>query len=1052
MMYRIVVTLFSLVLFASVTIFGGTTGKIKGKIIDQQTGEPLIGATVVVRGTSLGAAADVNGEFIILNVPAGSYELEGKFLGYQPTTISNVRVSSDLTTELNFAMVALTEGVELSEIVVQRERELINKSATNAVRRQSGEDIENLPIRGVAAVIALSPGIVQQDGQLFIRGGRADEVGYYLEGSSTRNVYGRDLSASGAISAADLFGSDREENLTTVIPEALEEVQVQAGGYTAEYGGANAGIVSQTLKAGSSDYNASLRVETDNFTGQNEERLSTYSYGYSDYVVTLSGPLFSDQIKFFAAGENQFDRDWRSVFWPGFRFENLPDANADDISRTNGFPDTVSVLEVLPGNVPGLMRNQYKTNSTLTFDYSPIKVRLSGTFWWRKQQGRPDIIPHIFNLSRLPITEQSNFFLNTKLTHLISPEVYYEVKLSYTDDRSKRYDPTFGDDFLKYSDSLANAEVGYQFRSFTIGPGAANFGAGNPSGYSLYAFPFDRPGHPQTGFDKRTQTVWGMSVDLTAQVGSVHELKAGGSADFYTFRRYTIGSPSQLLTYYRSNPDEARTGGAFNELGGLSDRDFAVADNGIVNNYGYDWYGNEIDDAGNIDGPKIPRFYAAYLQDKIAYNDLYINAGIRLDVFDTDDIVFVDDPTTPYTDSNGNGQPDPGESGVEGPDNPSIDASNNFYLPSGIKKKPTFVQVSPRLGFSFPVSDRTKFYVQYGKFLQTPSLSAIYTGRRAQSVSFRGGNYIPTPAGFDVDPERTTTYEIGFAQQISDYASFDITGYYKDIKGQIQIARVTTVSGSDVSSYNTLVNGDFATTKGVELSLSLRRVNRVQAQINYTFADAKGTGSTLNSGVSSLENGTQFPTVISPLDFNNAHRGSINLDYRFGENDGGPILERLGANILFTFNSGHPFTLSTGGIGQQGPEQGGLIENDARGSQPLEAVNSSTTPWNFNIDLRLDKAASLGPLNANFFVYVQNLLNTKNVINVYRRTGNAEDDGFLTNPTLSAAIIAAPGRGENYVELYRAINLAHGTHYLIVMGNELFGPPRQIRFGMKLEL
>jgi hypothetical protein len=246
------------------------------------------------------------------------------------------------------------------------------------------------------------------------------------------------------------------------------------------------------------------------------------------------------------------------------------------------------------------------------------------------------------------------------------------------------------------------------------------------------------------------------------------------------------------------------------------------------------------------------------------------------------------------------------------------------------------------------------------------------------------------------------------------------------------------------------VNGDFATTKGVELSVSLRRIHRVQAQVNYTFSDAKGTGSANNSAVSTIENGTLFPSVISPLDFNNAHRGSVNLDYRWGKDDGGAILERLGINLLFTFNSGHPYTLSTGSAGQQGVEQGALIENDPRASMPLEPVNSSVTPWNFLFDLRVDKTVDIGPLSTNFFVYVQNVLNTKNVINVYRRTGNADDDGWLSDPNLSGNVVAT--RGQGYVDLYRAIDLGNGTHYFVTTGNDLWGTPRQIRFGMKLEI
>ncbi len=193
-----------------------------------------------------------------------------------------------------------------------------------------------------------------------------------------------------------------------------------------------------------------------------------------------------------------------------------------------------------------------------------------------------------------------------------------------------------------------------------------------------------------------------------------------------------------------------------------------------------------------------------------------------------------------------------------------------------------------------------------------------------------------------------------------------------------------------------------------------------------------------------------YPSVISPLDFNQTHKGSVNLDYAFDKGDGGPILEQVGTNLLFTFNSGHPFTRSTGSIGQQGASTGALVESDARFSVPLEAINSSTTPWVFNFDGRLYKGFEIGGVNAEVYMYVQNILNTKTVINVYRRTGNAFEDGFLSNPDLSANIVNQLGPG--YVELYRNINLVDGRHYKNTTGNNLYGTPRQIRFGMRLEL
>ena len=122
----------------------------------------------------------------------------------------------------------------------------------------------------------------------------------------------------------------------------------------------------------------------------------------------------------------------------------------------------------------------------------------------------------------------------------------------------------------------------------------------------------------------------------------------------------------------------------------------------------------------------------------------------------------------------------------------------------------------------------------------------------------------------------------------------------------MQYAVVETDPGALRSKYNVFTNQDFATTMGLELSFRLRRVERISATIYYTFSSAKGTNSLTGSGLGSTEVNGNVPTTIFPLDYNQDHRGSVSLDYRFDLGDGGPILERLGLNVLMTFNSGHP--------------------------------------------------------------------------------------------------------------------------------------------------
>jgi hypothetical protein len=264
--------------------FAGTVGKIKGKVTDLTSGEPLIGANVLVLGTSFGAATDVNGNYTITNLEAGVYQVRASFVGYQTVTYSNIRVNADLTTELDFKLPG--EGIELQQVNVIAEKPLINKSSTNANRITTSDVLEALPTRGIDNILGLTPGVVLQDKNIFIRGGRQDEVGFYLEGASITDP---------------VVGGEYYH-----VQDAVEEIQVQSGGYTAEYGGANAGIVYTQVKSGTPDLKASVEYITDNITfkGKDDrfdgkERLGTYWYGYNEFTGTLSGPLFTNKVKFF---------------------------------------------------------------------------------------------------------------------------------------------------------------------------------------------------------------------------------------------------------------------------------------------------------------------------------------------------------------------------------------------------------------------------------------------------------------------------------------------------------------------------------------------------------------------------------------------------------------------------------------------------------------------------------------------------------------------------------------------------------------------------------
>lgn len=214
-------------------------GKITGTVTDQADGTPLVRASIALEGTKLGTVSDEDGRFFILNVPPGTYTLRATYIGYAALIIQEIRVSGDLTTDVKVTSTAV--AMTADEVVIRAERPIIDKTATN--------DAQN--------VLALQAGVVEDEGTLHIRGSRADEVGYYVEGASVRNV----VTGNTAV---------------TLIDEALEEIQLQAGGFNAEYGGANAGIVLQEMRTGTTDLHITVMSETHNFASGGEKFLDTY--------------------------------------------------------------------------------------------------------------------------------------------------------------------------------------------------------------------------------------------------------------------------------------------------------------------------------------------------------------------------------------------------------------------------------------------------------------------------------------------------------------------------------------------------------------------------------------------------------------------------------------------------------------------------------------------------------------------------------------------------------------------------------------------------------
>ncbi|MBU2494444.1 MAG: TonB-dependent receptor [Bacteroidetes bacterium] len=975
----------------------GTKGRIKGTVVDLQTGEPLIGANVIVVGSSIGAATDANGEFVLLNLEAGVFDLKSSYLGYQTITLTGVRVNADLTTYVTFELP--DEEVQVGTVEIIASRPLIQKDATNATRITTSEDIDALPVRGVNNIVALTAGVVLKDNVVFVRGGRIDEVGFYLEGVSIKDP---------------LFGG----RAITLSQDALEEIQVQAGGYTAEFGGANAGIIRQQLKSGGPQFRASIFYETDNigfkskddaFDG--EKTLGAYTYGYNEMSGVISGPLFDQRVKFFGNVHYNYRRDRQPQPWPGLDLGPIGDPFTHD---------TVD-FTYAAGPVKGYSLESMTYAGTINLDFKPILIRLSGTYTADSRQtgGRginPGFVISNIENTRYGYTDTESGSFSLKLTHVLSPTMFYELSAGYFTNYDERGDPYLKENFWAYGDSVANADAGWVWERSEND--IANNRTGRyirPSQKSVYGFQFTRNGDNPRNFLKRDQNSISLSGALSFFVGKIHSFKLGGEYQQYTMRQWTTSSSQVGMAQLLNNEpvqDDATKIKLLRQAG--------------VNNYGYDELGNVLDD-DEFFGPKKPVFASAYIQDRIEFEDIILNLGLRYDYIDVDHKEFLD-PTKP-------------DAAI--PNATTIVKEQFVDIAS-------FSSLSPRLGFSFPVTDNTVFHAQYGKFVQQSRLTDIYSGWYRWSYELTNSFFFGSPFGQNLRPTRTTQYELGFTQQVGDNISVDITGYYRDIKDQVVFNSLAVDRNSVYQDYLTLRNGDFATTKGLEITFNMRRTNRLALNATLSFQDAQGTGSFPNSnrGIvgAPLDGVTVFtPQYISPLEFNQALSGNVNLDYRFGANDGPAALHELGLSVLAKFGSGHPFTRGIGAAD---------LEGDARNRRPIEPLNASTTPSTLQVDLRIDKSFQImDELSLNVYFRVENLLDAANYQNVFLRTGSAVDDGYISNPEYSATLLET--YGQTYADIYKAVNLDYYEQYLQA-GNLntvpfMYGPPRSYRLGIRLE-
>lgn len=263
---------------SAITLNAQTSGKISGKIIEESSGLPLVGANIIITQTQSGTSADEEGFFNLINVSPGKYSVRVMMIGYESITIEDVVVSVNRTTSLDVEMkMGVIEG---QEVIIYASKLSRKKDQTSTVKNISSDEIDILPVEDIGAVVNMQAGVVAGS----FRGGRNNEVSYMIDGVPVNDAFG-------GVSA-----------VSTLEVEAVKDLEIITGTFNAEYGNAMSGVVNAVTKDGSNRFEGSLNSNystyiTDNKHNGEELFIGLDPFGINsnyDTRFNISGPLVKE--------------------------------------------------------------------------------------------------------------------------------------------------------------------------------------------------------------------------------------------------------------------------------------------------------------------------------------------------------------------------------------------------------------------------------------------------------------------------------------------------------------------------------------------------------------------------------------------------------------------------------------------------------------------------------------------------------------------------------------------------------------------------------------
>ncbi|MBN2572785.1 MAG: TonB-dependent receptor [Ignavibacteriales bacterium] len=905
--------------FSVINLYAGNTGKIAGKVIDAETGEPLIGINIIIEGTSMGAASAVDGTFIINNIPPGTYTIIASGVGLQKKRIENVKVSADFTTRLDFELAS--EDILVETVVVRAETPLIRQDLTSSHTVVDATQIETLPVESISGILRLQAGITQgTGGELHIRGGRTNEISYSVNGVSVVNPFDN-------------------TNTVSIATNAIQELSVVSGTFNAEYGNALSGVVNTITKEGGEKYSGNISFYTGDYVSSRDEVFFNVDDfdALNNYIVegTFSGPvpLLNKYVSFFASARFDDSKGWLY----GIREHSI----TDSIKRNPMDPNDIVVA--MTGDSSIIAMNPSKSISTtgkLTFKPIPtLKINYDFLYSAGESQGYSHDLK--YNTDANPTGYSWSMLNAIDIRHAISNTTFYELKGSINFDDYKRYLFPLLDENGNEVDFYAGMSLDGLHPDPRHQP---SYKYSAPANYT-----FITGGSSNSHYYQRSRTIAG-KFDITSQITNNHEVKLGLFGRYHKLNYESFTVMRDTVRYFTPT--------------------VLAVTSPYRNSY-----------------VKYPIEVSAYVQDKMEFDKLILNVGLRYDYFWADSRYL---PDNYYF------------------ENPNVSLFSPIDKSWYNRSEPKH-QISPRLGVSFPITDRGIIHFSYGHFYQMPPFTYLYANPLFKASLASG---FPTFGNANLNPERTVTYELGLQQQLSDDLAFNVTGFYKDVRDLLATQTIR-ISGDE--TYYKYVNKDYANIKGVTFSMTKRRTqsSNFGFTLDYTFQVAEGNDTDPNAFFIDISSGRQPEKLPVYLTWDQSH--TLNGTFSVGEPSDWNV------TLVGRIGTGLPYT----------PQ---LTDNLV-----YLRVNSDRRPSQMTVDLMADKTFVISNYKIRFFLKVYNLFDTLNERLIYTDTGRS-----------TYTLQSKYGSAEETDRLAERVAGVHPTSDYFNVPS-YYGAPRNVKLGLSFE-